>query len=399
MITSKLENVFSDIRGELYYRALEKEKLGEKILKLNTGNPAAFGFEMPRSIKEKLASSIDSALGYCDLRGMTAAREAIAEYHRNCGINGVCADDVYITNGVSEAAYLSVSAICNDGDEFLLPSPCYSLWVNMIRMAGGKTVFYDCDEKSDWEPDIKSITDRITDKTKAILIINPNNPTGALYSKETLEKIYEIACRNKLVIFSDEIYDRLVFDGVKHIPTATLGDEATVMTFNGLSKSHCICGFRCGWLAISGPEAKKQELRGALNTLASIRLCSNALMQLVIPTALADSEYTEQLISPSGRFYRQSLAAYEELSKIDGISVVKNKAAFYLFPKIDIEKFGFASDKEFAMKLLEAENILVVAGSGFYCKDNKHFRIVALPKEEDIITAVGKIKRFLDKSK
>jgi len=400
MISTKLADVFSDIRGELYYRALEKEREGEKILKLNTGNPAAFGFPMPRSVKEKLESSVDGALGYCDLKGMAAARDSIAAYHTSLGVRGVTPNDIYITNGVSEAAYLAATALCSDGDEILMPSPCYSLWVNMVRLAGGKAVFYDCDEKSDWQPDLKSVRESITPKTKALLIINPNNPTGAVYDRETVEELYKIAKEHDLVILSDEIYDRLLLDGVCHTPTASLGDDVLTLSFNGLSKSHCLCGFRCGWLTVSGPEDKKKQMNTALTTLTSIRLCSNALMQLIIPTALEDSAYTRSMVlSGEGRVAVQSKVAYEELSRIDGIEVVKNRAAFYLFPRLELERFGFESDKDFAMQLLEAKNILVVAGSGFYCKDNRHFRIVALPRAEELSEASGRIGEFLDEKR
>lgn len=395
MISSRLENVFSDIRGELYHRALEKERNGEKILKLNTGNPAAFGFEMPDGVKKVLTESLTKALGYCDVRGMNEAREAICNYHKSLGVGGITADDVYITNGVSEAAYLAVTALCSDGDEFLVPSPAYSLWVNMIRLAGGKAVFYECDESAEWCPDVEDIRHKITPKTKAIILINPNNPTGAVYDRETVEKIYRLASEKGLVIFSDEIYDRLLLDGVKHTPTATLGGDTLIVTFNGLSKSHCLCGFRCGWLVVSGREDKKKELKGALTTISSIRLCSNALMQLIIPEALRDREYTEKMIGEGGRLYRQNKLASSLLSDIDGVELVENKAAFYLFPRLDLARFGLSSDRDFASKLLEEKNILVVAGSGFYCKDECHFRIVALPEEKDLERAILDIAAFL----
>lgn len=395
MISTKLENVFSDIRGALYVRALEKEKNGERVLKLNTGNPAAFGFKMPDSVKSKLTASVDKALGYCDVRGMAESREAICNYHKSLGVEGISAQDVYITNGVSEAAYLAVTALCSDGDEFLLPSPAYSLWVNMIRLAGGKAVFYNCDEKSDWNPDVEDIRRKITPKTKAIILINPNNPTGAVYSRETVESIYRLASERGLVIFSDEIYDRLLMDGAKHIPTATLGDDTLIVTFNGLSKSHCLCGFRCGWLVVSGNSEKKKEMNTALTTICSIRLCSGALMQLIVPDALNDKEYTERMIGEGGRLYRQNKLASSLLSGIDGVELVENKAAFYLFPKLDLKRFNLSDDRDFASKLLEEKNILVVAGSGFYCTDNCHFRIVALPEEKDLEKAITDIGDFL----
>lgn len=395
MISSNLSDVRSDIRGEIFYKALDLEKSGQKILKLNTGNPAAFGFKMPESIKNAITENIDAALGYCDLKGMAKARESIAKYHSENGIKGISADDVFITNGVSEAAYISVTALCSPGDEILVPAPCYSLWVNMIRLCGGKAVFYDCREDNEWQPDLEDIKKNITSKTKGILLINPNNPTGAVYSKEIVQSIYDLALEHNLIIFSDEIYDRLVYEGATHTPTASLGNDVLTLTFNGLSKSHCICGLRCGWMVVSGPEAKKAELKTALVTITSIRLCSNSTMQLAIPAALEDRAYTDEMISPTGRLYLQRKAAMEALDKIDGLSVMENKAALYLFPRIDTAKLGFNSDKEFVLDLLLDKKILVVAGSGFYAKDNNHFRIVALPKPEDMTTAINAIGEFI----
>jgi alanine-synthesizing transaminase len=397
MVSEKMKNIYSGIRGELYFTALEKEKNGEKVLKLNTGNPAAFGFEMPKSVKEKLMSSLDAALGYCDLRGMAAARNRIYEYHKGLGVNAFSPDDIFVTNGVSEGSNMAISVLCDEGDEFLLPTPCYSLWVNMIKLFGGKCVFYDCDEDNGWMPSIEDIRSKVTDKTKAVLLINPNNPTGAVYSREIVESVYKLACEKNIVILSDEIYDRILIDGAVHTPTASLGNEAVVMTFNGLSKSHCLCGFRCGWIVVSGPEAERNAISTALGSLAAARLCSNALMQLVIPTSLDDFDYTKEMISEGGRIYEQSRAAYEAFCKIDGIKVVKNGAAFYQFPKIELEKFNIESDKDFAKKLLEEENILVVAGSGFYAKDNAHFRIVALPTAQEITDAIERIGKMLDR--
>ncbi len=395
MISTSLSDVRSDIRGEIYYKALDMEKQGQKVLKLNTGNPAAFGFKMPDSIKNAITENIDKSLGYCDIRGMIAAREAICNYHLNAGIKGISPDEVFITNGVSEAAYMAITAICSPDDEVLVPTPCYSLWVNMIRLCGGKAVFYDCNEENGWQPDLENIKANITPKTKAILLINPNNPTGAVYSKEVVSAVYNLAKEKNLIILSDEIYDRLVFTEAVHTSTATLGNDVTIMTFNGLSKSHCICGIRCGWLIVSGPEENKQKLVTALTTIASIRLCSNAAMQLAIPAALEDSAYTVEMMSPGGRLYEQRKTAVEEFNKIEGLSVVPNNAAFYLFPKIDTAALGFKTDKEFALSLLEEKKILVIPGSGFYCKDNNHFRIVALPNTEDLSTAIKAIGEFI----
>lgn len=395
MISTKLKEVHSDIRGELYHMALEMEKNGEKVLKLNTGNPATFGFKMPGSIKQIIAENMEKSTGYCDIRGMAYSREAIREYHSSKGIEGISADDVFITNGVSEASHIIISALCSDGDEFLMPSPCYSLWVNMVRLAGGKSVFYDCDEKQEWMPDINSIKRKITSKTKAILLINPNNPTGTVYGKEILEKIYAVAKEKNLIILSDEIYDRLVYDNLPFTSTASLGSDVITVTFNGLSKSHSVCGLRSGWLVLSGPEDKKKELQSALVTVASIRLCSNALMQLTIPEAIKDDIYTDGMINESGRLYIQQKVLCAELEKTDGLTFVRNKAAFYVFPKIDLEKYNFECDKDFAEKLLCEKKILVVPGSGFYANDNCHFRIVGLPEENDLRNAVKSMGELL----
>ncbi len=396
MILSKnLEEVHSDIRGDLYMYALEMEKHGQNVLKLNTGNPAAFGFQMPESIKKRIAADTEKALGYCDIKGLPKARASICDYHRARGIKGISEEDIFIGNGVSEVAYMVITAMIGSGDEVLVPAPCYSLWSNLVLMAGGKVKYYQCDESNGWQPNLESIKTGITAHTKAIVVINPNNPTGALYSKEILLKIIAVAQENHLVLISDEIYDRLVLDGKEHIPTASLTEEVTVVTMNGLSKSHCICGLRCGWLCISGREREKAQLREALVKIASVRLCSNALMQLVIPDALADSSYTKQMIAPQGRLPRQRKAVMEELDKIEGISYVANEAAFYLFPQIDLLRYGFQSDKDFAKQLLDEEKILIIPGSGFHCPDQSHFRIVMLPEEEDLRRAIQRIGAFL----
>jgi len=395
MLSKNLDNVHSDIRGDIYMHALELEKEGHKILKLNTGNPAAFGFKMPESIKNRIICDIDKSLGYCDIRGMEKARIAIKNYHLSRGIKNISENDIFIGNGVSEASYMIISALIATGDEVLVPTPCYSLWTNFTFLSGGKATFYKCDESSNWEPDIESIKSSITKHTKAIVLINPNNPTGALYSKETLLEIIDIARENNLVIISDEIYDRLVLDGEKHIPTASLCDDVTVVTMNGLSKSHCICGLRCGWLCVSGNEERKKILIEGLIKIASVRLCSNALMQLAIPDALQDSAYTQNMINQNGRLSKQRKAVMEELDKIDGISYVKNVAAFYLFPKLDIKRYGFKDDREFAKELLDNKHILIVPGSGFNCVDKEHFRIVMLPEENTLRNAIKDIGDFL----
>ncbi len=389
MILSKnLTDVNSDIRGDIYMQALDIERKGEKVLKLNTGNPAAFGFKMPKSIKNRIITDVEKALGYCDIKGLEEARIAIRNYHRSKGLNNITEDDIFIGNGVSEVAYMIITALIGQDDEVLVPSPCYSLWTNLIYLSGGKAQFYQCDEWNRWEPNIESIKSSITKNTKAIVLINPNNPTGALYSKEILLEIIDIARKNNLIIISDEIYDRLVLEGEQHISTGALADDVTVVTTNGLSKSHCICGLRCGWLCISGIEKEKKILREALVKIASVRLCSNALMQRIIPDALLDTAYTESMIRPDGRLLKQRNAVTEELDKIEGISYVKNSAAFYLFPRLDLKAFGLGSDREFAKKLLFEKHILVIPGSGFHCLDNEHFRIVMLPEEKELRNAI-----------
>jgi len=395
ILSENLENVYSDIRGDIYMHALELEKQGNSVLKLNTGNPAAFGFKMPESIKQRINLDVEKSLGYCDLKGRIEAREAIANYHLSKGLHNITIDDIFIGNGVSEVAYMIVTALIGKSDEILVPSPCYSLWTNFTYLAGGNVKYYKCDESNGWQPDIDSIKKNITNKTKAIVVINPNNPTGALYSKENLLEIVDIARKNNLVVISDEIYDRLVLDEKEHISLGALSDDLTIITMNGLSKSHCICGLRCGWLCISGLEKEKKILREALVKIASVRLCSNALMQLIIPDALKDEAYTKNMIGPDGRIVRQRNATLEELDKIEGISYVKNSAAFYLFPRIDLKKFGLKSDREFARKLLDEKHILVIPGSGFSCEDNEHFRIVMLPEENKLRNAIKDIGDFL----
>ncbi len=395
-ITNSLK---SDIRGKNFYTALDLEKSGETILKLNTGNPATFGFEMPASVKNALVNKLDRALGYCDVRGMPDARNAILEYHKSKGIADFGLDDIYIGNGISEIASMVCTALLNPGDEVLVPAPCYSLWNNEIQLRQAVPVFYKCDEENGWNPDTDHIKSLITNKTKAILVINPNNPTGALYANEVLLEIAEIARQNKLIVWSDEIYDRLVFDEKTHTSFATLAGDLTVVTMNGLSKSHCLCGFRCGWLVTSGPEARRNEISGALLKLASIRLSANAIMQTIIPDAIADTEYTRQMIMPGGRLFEQRRATCEELDKLDCVSYVKNDGGFYVFPKIKQEYLKTDDDKEFAHQLLLNKHILVVPGSGFAWNEPNHFRIVMLPKPEILREAVRKIGEFIQETK
>ena len=392
----RMKNVHSDIRGPLFVEAMEMRARGIDVLRLNTGNPATFGFKLPESLEKALKGNEQKGVAYCDFKGMPDAREAICEYEKSKGIEGIVPDDVFVGNGVSEVVNFALMPLLNEGDEVLVPSPSYSLWGNSVYLASGKPVFYLCDEKSDWYPDIEDIRSKVTSKTKAIVIINPNNPTGALYPREILEKIVDIARENGLIIFSDEIYDRLVMDGLEHVSTASLAPDLPVVTMNGLSKSHLVCGFRCGWMVLSGPRHLTEEYRKGIIQMTSLRLCANTLPQLVIPAAIADMETPRSMVAPGGRIYEQREATCSELEKIDGISFVKNSAAFYLFPKLDVKKFNITDDKKFAWDLLHATNILLIPGSGFDWKEPDHFRIVMLPEAEEMRSAMRRMGEFLD---
>jgi len=393
--SDKLQNVHSDIRGPVFVEAMRMRKEGIDVLRLNTGNPATFDFKMPDSVRNALINNADKAVAYCDLKGMPDAREAICNYHKGKGIEGITPDDVFIGNGVSELVTMALTALLNYGDEILVPAPDYSLWTNSVWIAGAKPVHYICDEQSNWYPDINDIKSKITSKTKALVIINPNNPTGALYPKEVLEELVQVAREHQLVIFSDEIYDRLVMDDLEHISTATLAPDLLVCTMNGLSKSHIICGFRCGWMVVSGAKDNAKDFIAGLVQLSAMRLCANALMQLVIPAALNDPESTREMIVPGGRLYEQREATCRELAKIDGISFVKNSAAFYLFPKIDVKKFNITDDQQFAMDYLHSKNVMIIPGRGFSWKEPDHFRIVMLPEPEQIAKAMRDLGDFL----
>lgn len=391
-----MDNVHSDIRGPLFIEAMEMQAQGIDVLKLNTGNPATFGFGLPKSIEDALLGHEGEGVGYCDFKGMPKARTAICDYEKSKGIKGITPDDVFIGNGVSEVVSFALLPLLNPGDEVLVPTPSYSLWGNSVYIAGGKPVFYVCDEQSNWYPDIADIRSKITEKTKAIVVINPNNPTGMLYPKEILEEIVEVARESGLLIFADEIYDRLVMDGLKHTSIASLAEDLPVVTMNGLSKSHCLCGYRCGWMVISGPRYLTEEYRQGIVQLTSMRLCANTLAQIVIPAAIEDMETPTSMISPGGRIYEQREATIQELEKISGLSFVKNNSAFYLFPKLDIKKFHITDDKKFARDLLHATNILLVPGSGFDWHEPDHFRIVMLPEVDELRDAMRRMGTFLD---
>ena len=394
MYSEKVNRIHSDIRGPIFEEAMRMQSAGIPVLKLNTGNPATFGFQMPDSVRAAISEGMDRAVGYVDMKGLPDAREAICRYHTEKGIKGLSPDDVFFGNGVSELVPMVLQSILNDGDEVLVPSPSYSLWTNSVILSGGKPVFYVCDEKSDWFPDLDSIRNAITPRTRAIVLINPNNPTGALYSNAVLEEICEVARQNKLLICSDEIYDRLLYDGAVHTSTAALAPDVPMVTFNGLSKSHVVCGFRIGWAVVSGPLSKTLMLKQYMTKLCAMRLCGNALGQLAIVAALNDPEFPKQMCSPGGRLYEQRKAALEGLKDIEGLSVVPNQGALYIFPRLDA-RFNILNDKNFAMDLLHEKNILVIPGSGFDWPYPDHFRLVLLPSVEETTQAMADLKDFL----
>ncbi|MDD3544332.1 MAG: pyridoxal phosphate-dependent aminotransferase [Kiritimatiellae bacterium] len=395
MRSDKLQNVHSDIRGPVFVEAMRMRAAGIDVLRLNTGNPGVFGFEMPASVRNALLDNAAKAVPYCDLKGMPEAREAICGYHADKGLTGMTPDDVFIGNGVSELVTMALTALLNYGDEILVPSPDYSLWTNSVYIAGANPVHYVCDEQAGWFPDPDDIKAKITSRTRAIVIINPNNPTGALYPRELLEQLIQIARENKLVIFSDEIYDRLVMDGLEHVSTAALAPDLFVVTLNGLSKSHVICGFRCGWMVLSGAKEAAGDFAAGLVQLCAMRLCANALTQLVIPAAIADRESTRAMIEPGGRLYEQREATCRELDEIDGLTYVKNSAAFYLFPKLDIKKFNITDDQRFAMDYLHSKHVMIIPGRGFSWNKPDHFRIVMLPEPAVLAKAMRDLGDFL----
>ena len=394
--SDRLTHVHSDIRGPLYEEALKMQAAGTPVLRLNTGNPGNFGFGLPDSVREALLRNVDKAVPYCDVRGMVEAREAILNYHKGRGLQGITLNDIYICNGVSEAVSMLMTALVGNGDEVLVPAPCYSLWSNNTHLGGGKPVYYRCAPENQWNPDLSDMEQKITPKTKAILVINPNNPTGAVYSRETLLAIAELARKHHLLLLADEIYDRLVLENLPSDSIAALAPDLPCVTFNGLSKSHIICGFRCGWMVFSGPREEFQEIEQGVSALASMRLCGNTLTQLVIPAALQDRDSTRAMLVPGGRIYEQSRATVEGLKDIPGVTLVPNRAAFYLFPGLQKECFDFESDEDFAMRFLHEKHILVIPGHGFDWFEDLRFRIVMLPEPERITKAMEELCDFLD---
>ncbi|EEU82251.1 aminotransferase, partial [Enterococcus faecalis D6] len=381
--SDKLNNVSYDVRGPVLEEAERMQEEGIRILKLNTGNPAPFGFDAPNEIVRDMIVNVRDSEGYSDSKGIFSARKAIEQYCQLKKFPNVTINDIYTGNGVSELITMCMQGLLNNGDEVLVPMPDYPLWTASVSLAGGTPVHYICDEQAEWYPDIDDIKSKITSNTKAIVIINPNNPTGALYPKELLLEIVEVARQNDLIIYSDEIYDRLVMDGLVHVPIATLAPDLFVVTLNGLSKSHRVAGFRCGWMVLSGDKSRVKGYIEGLNMLASMRLCSNVLSQQIIQTALGGYQSVDDLLLPGGRIYEQREFIYNAINDIPGLSAVKPKAAFYIFPKIDTAKFDIYDDEKFVLDFLHKHHILLVHGGGFNWQQPDHFRIVYLPKMED----------------
>lgn len=397
--SSKLEHVAYDIRGPILDEAERMIANGEKILRLNTGNPAEFGFTAPDEVIRDLILNARNSEGYSNSKGIFSARKAIMQYCQTKGIQGVDIDDIYIGNGVSEMISISMQALLDNGDEVLVPMPDYPLWTACVSLAGGNAVHYLCDESANWYPDIDDIKSKITSKTKAIVIINPNNPTGALYPKELLEEIVEVARQNDLIIFADEIYDRMVMDGKKHIAIASLAPDVFCVSMNGLSKSHRICGFRVGWMVLSGPKKHVKGYIEGLNMLSNMRLCSNVLAQHVVQTSLGGYQSVDELLIPGGRLYEQREFITKAVNDIPGLSAVKPEAGLYIFPKIDREMYHIDDDEEFCLQLLKQEKVMLVPGKGFNWKEPDHFRIVYLPRVEELATLQTKLTRVLNQYK
>lgn len=393
--SDKLNNVSYDVRGPVLEEAERMQEEGIRILKLNTGNPAPFGFDAPNEIVRDMIVNVRDSEGYSDSKGIFSARKAIEQYCQLKKFPNVTINDIYTGNGVSELITMCMQGLLNNGDEVLVPMPDYPLWTASVSLAGGTPVHYICDEQAEWYPDIDDIKSKITSNTKAIVIINPNNPTGALYPKELLLEIVEVARQNDLIIYSDEIYDRLVMDDLVHVPIATLAPDLFVVTLNGLSKSHRVAGFRCGWMVLSGDKSRVKGYIEGLNMLASMRLCSNVLSQQIIQTALGGYQSVDDLLLPGGRIYEQREFIYNAINDIPGLSAVKPKAAFYIFPKIDTAKFDIYDDEKFVLDFLHKHHILLVHGGGFNWQQPDHFRIVYLPKMEDLKTTADKMREFL----
>ena len=395
--SDKLANVCYDIRGPVLARARQMEDEGQRIIKLNIGNPAPFGFAAPEEIVQDVIVNLPNASGYSDSRGLFAARKAIMHYTQSKQIQGVQIEDIIIGNGVSELIVLATQALLDPGDEVLVPAPDYPLWTAAVTLAGGVARHYLCDENADWMPDLADMRAQITEKTRAIVVINPNNPTGALYGDEILLGILELAREYQLVVFADEIYDKVVYDGRVHTSIASLADDVLCITMNGLSKNYRACGYRAGWLAISGEKRQATDYIEGLNMLASMRLCANVPGQYAIQTALGGYQSIADLVAPGGRLDRQRNLAWELLTAIPGVSCVKPKAALYMFPRLDPAMYPIADDQQFILQLLEEERVLLVQGTGFNWPRPDHFRVVILPHEDELREAINRLARFLER--
>lgn len=393
--SNRLNNLSYAIRGPVFEKAQQLEALGHKIINLNIGNPAPFGFDVPDEIMHDMIMNLRNAQGYTHHLGIFPARKAVMHYTQQIGIPNVSIEDIFIGNGVSELIVMCMQALLNSGDEILVPSPDYPLWTTAIALSGGKPVHYICDEASDWNPDLEDMRKKITSKTKAIVLINPNNPTGAVYERDILEGIVELAAEHNLMVLSDEIYDKILYDGHQHIPIATLNDDVFFMTFGGLSKNYRAAGFRGGWVIPSGAKHRAKSFLEGLTLLASMRLCANAPTQYAIQTALGGYQSVNDLVAPDGRLCRQRDKIYKLLTDIPGISCVKPKGALYVFPKIDLKQFNVANDEQFVLDLLTEQHVFVVSGHGFNHHDNAHFRIVFLPNTDILKDAGKRIETYL----
>lgn len=393
--SNKLQNVCYEIRGPVMEEAKRLEEDGHRILKLNIGNPAPFGFEVPEEIQQDVIRNLPHAQGYSDSKGLFSARKAVQQYAQQLKIPNVEIDDIYLGNGVSELIVMAMQGLVNTGDEVLIPAPDYPLWTAAVSLASGKPVHYRCDEQSDWYPDLDDIRSKITSRTRAIVIINPNNPTGAVYSQDLLEGLVQIARENNLVILSDEIYDKILYDDAKHIPIASLAEDMLVLTFNGISKNYRAAGYRAGWMILSGRKHHARDFIEGLNILSSMRLCANVPAQWAIQTALGGYQSINDLVRPGGRLHEQRTLAWELLNEIPGVSCVKPKGALYLFPRLDPKRYPIQNDERLILDLLRQEKIQLVQGSGFNQPDTQHVRVVFLPHKDILTDAIGRFGRFL----
>lgn len=393
--STKLDDVLYDIRGPILDEANRLEQEGHRIFKLNIGNPAPFGFEAPDEVLVDMMRNLPKAQGYSDSQGIYSARKAVMQYNQRMGIAGVDIDDVFIGNGVSELIVMSLQGLLNNGDEVLIPMPDYPLWTAATNLSGGTPVHYRCDEESDWFPDIADIRAKVTDRTKAIVVINPNNPTGAVYSKDLLLQIVEVAREHDLVVLADEIYDKIIYDEAQHTSIASLADDIVFLTMNGLSKTYRVAGFRSGWLTISGAKHRAGSYIEALRMLASMRLCANVPAQHAIQSSLGGYQSISEFIRPGGRLYEQRKIAFEMINAIDGLSCTQPAGALYLFPKIDAARFNITNDQQFVLDFLRSEKILMVQGTGFNWPEPNHFRLVFLPRVGDLKWAFGRLEKFL----